>query len=162
MQSIPIKSSICNRGKLLQTKLAFSCNIHIIIKYSSIWRRADIEWCQGDNIPSPELTNQEYTSRGHHKVFKNWKTHTMQQALNGPDKVTKWISHRIQNYISSSVNKLKNKRWPSHACDHRSWLRTSGINMRWDELLLLDSYSWIRAKAKLKTRLTNSKNKPEI
>ena len=28
-----------------------------------------------------------------------WKTHTMQQALNGPDKITKWINQRTQNYI---------------------------------------------------------------
>ena len=29
-----------------------------------------------------------------------WKTHTIQQALNGPDKITKWINQRTQNYIS--------------------------------------------------------------
>ena len=49
-----------------------------------------MELCQGDNTPSPTQTNQEHTSRGRH---------TMQQALNGPDKTTKWINQRTQNYI---------------------------------------------------------------
>ena len=50
-----------------------------------------MELCQGDNTPSKKQTNQENTSRGRHKIFNKWKTNTMQQALNGTDKITKWL-----------------------------------------------------------------------
>ena len=31
-------------------------------------------------------TNKDHKSRGGHKIFNRWETHTMNKALNGPEK----------------------------------------------------------------------------
>ena len=55
----------------------------------------------GHNIPSMKETNQEHTSTGRHKIFNKWETHTMQQALNGPDKKNGYgVMSRGQHSIS--------------------------------------------------------------
>ena len=66
---------------------------------SSYEKRTDMELCQGDNTPSPKQPTKNIHLGVARRSSTKWKTHTMQQALNGPDKITKWINQQTQNYI---------------------------------------------------------------
>ena len=62
-------------------------------------KEPDMELCQGDNTPSPKQPTKNMHLGVATRSSTKWKTHTMQQALNGPDKKTKWINQRTQNHI---------------------------------------------------------------
>ena len=57
-------------------------------------KRTDMELCHLRNKPTKNIHIGIAT-----RSSTKWKTHTMQQALNRHDKITKWINQRTQNYI---------------------------------------------------------------
>ena len=53
-----------------------------ILKQEQMWSNVE----EITSYQQQKKINQEHTSRGGHKIFNRWETHTMQQALNDPEK----------------------------------------------------------------------------